>query len=171
MTPLLNDSLSAVADVQKTFGSHGELIIKLRPDAPEEIDVKEPVFVMIDGLPVPFYFKSFEARGNHRAQVIFDDMESQKLADDLVGKTLLLPDSEPSSADSENDLTGYKVHDKHYGEIGVVSGFMDIPANPCLQIDYNGRKLLVPFHAAIVIKINNRRRTLETLLPEGLLEL
>ena len=84
------DSIALVpfANVHKTFGANGELIIKLFPEAPEEINLSEPVFITIDGYPVPFFFKSFEARGNNRALIIFDDMETSVLAEELVGKMM-----------------------------------------------------------------------------------
>lgn len=156
--------------IQKTFGAQGELIVRLHAET-ETIAIKEPVFVVIDGLPVPFYFKSFDLRGNHRAHVIFDDMESQKLAEELVGKTLWLPGPEKVTATPQPELTGYAVHDRQHGALGVVSGFLDIPGNPCLQIAYENRELIIPFHEAIVVQTNTKKRLLETLLPEGLLEL
>jgi ribosomal 30S subunit maturation factor RimM len=55
--------------------------------------------------------------------------------------------------------------------LGVVSGFLDIPGNPCLQVAYNNRELIIPFNEAIVVQTNVKKRLLETLLPEGLLEL
>ncbi|MDR3132815.1 MAG: hypothetical protein LBU42_02175 [Prevotellaceae bacterium] len=156
--------------VQKTFGAHGELLVRLQAET-ETITIKEPVFVIIDGLPVPFYFKSFELRGSHRAQAVFEDLESQKLAEELVGKTLWLPGSEKAATVRQPDLTGYAVHDRQHGALGVVSGFLDIPGNPCLQIAYENRELIVPFHETVVVEVNVKKRLLETLLPEGLLEL
>jgi 16S rRNA processing protein RimM len=135
----------------------------------EEIAIKEPAFVVIDGLPVPFYFKSFEMRGNCRALVIFDDMESQKLAEELVGQTLWLSGAEKKHTAQFPDLTGYAVHDRQHGALGVVSGFLDIPGNPCLQVTYKDRELIIPFHEDIVVQTNVKARSLETLLPEGLL--
>ena len=156
--------------VQKTFGARGELLVQLRAGT-EAIAIKEPVFVMIDGLPVPFYFKSFALHGNHRAHVVFDDMESQKLAEELVGKTLWLPGTEKATVAPQPDFTGYAVHDRQHGALGVVSGFLDIPGNPCLRIMYENRELIIPFNEAIVVRTDIKKRLLETLLPEGLLEL
>ncbi|MDR2358618.1 MAG: hypothetical protein LBD87_02290 [Prevotellaceae bacterium] len=156
--------------VQKTFGAQGELIVRLHADT-ETIAIKEPVFVVIDGLPVPFYFKSFELRGNRRAHVVFDDMESQKLAEELAGKTLWLPGPEKVATAQQPNLTGYAVHDRQHGALGMVSGFLDIPGNPCLQIAYKNRELIIPFNEAIVVQVNVEQRLLETLLPDGLLEL
>jgi 16S rRNA processing protein RimM len=155
--------------VQKTFGTQGELIVRLRAET-ETVSIKEPVFVIIDGLPVPFYFKSFELRGNRRAQVVFDGMESQKLAEELAGQTLWLPGADKAVLPEQPDVTGYAVHDRQHGALGVVSGFLDIPGNPCLQVAYENRALIIPFHEAIVMRIDVKKRLLETLLPEGLLD-
>jgi 16S rRNA processing protein RimM len=158
-------------DIQKTFGASGELLLKTRADAPDEINLNEPVFIIMDGLPVPFYFKSFEARGTNRAVVVFDDMESQKWAEEFVGKTLWQPGVDAAATGNRIDVIGYTAYDRQHGELGEVVEVMYIPHNPCLQILYHGRELLVPFHESIVVKINATKRTLETVLPDGLLEI
>ena len=158
-------------NIQKTFGAAGELLLKLRAAAAEGIDLNAPVFITIDGLPTPFYFKSFEARGANRAVVVFDDVESQRWAEELVGKTLWSPHTKAAAAAARRDLTGYAACDRQHGELGAVVGFLDIPGNPCLQIAYRGRELLVPFNEDVVVKINGRKRTIETVLPDGLREI
>jgi 16S rRNA processing protein RimM len=162
--------MQLLAEIQKTFGKQGELIIKLLVEASEIKPFGEPVFVTIDGLPVPFYFKSFEKLGNHRAQVIFDDMESQPLAEELVGKTLWRP-GKPQLSTEPINYRGYQVYDQQLGELGEVVQLLDIPGNPCLQVNYREHALLIPFHKTIVLTINHRSRQMETLLPDGLLEL
>ena len=52
-----------VAQVLKSNGTDGELLISFLDIAPEDIDLQEPVFIEFDGLPVPFYFESFTPRG------------------------------------------------------------------------------------------------------------
>ena len=58
-----------IAQVLKSNGTDGELLISFLDIAPEDIDLKEPVFIAFDGLPVPFYFESFQPRGTKRALV------------------------------------------------------------------------------------------------------
>ena len=162
----------AIAEVQKSFGTHGELIIRLRPEAPEEINVNEPVFITIDDLPVPFYFKSFEAFGTRRAKVVFDDMETPELAAELIGKTIELKVTEGKEQTNARPLLlHYKIMDNKNGIIGVVTGFLDIPQNPCLLVIHNEREIIIPFHETIVQKINSKKQILQVVLPEGLLEL
>ena len=58
-----------VAQVLKSNGTDGELLLSFFDVAPEDMDLQEPVFIEFDGLPVPFYFESFTPRGNNRALV------------------------------------------------------------------------------------------------------
>jgi 16S rRNA processing protein RimM len=163
------------ADILKTFGAHGELLIRLCPEAPKEINVSEPVFIKIDGYAVPFYYKRFETRGKHRALVVFDDMETEMLAQELVGKTIMahgkgraVKDEAPAAGTS---VLAYEVIDENSGQIGTVSGFFDIPGNPCLQIQRSEQEMLIPFHEALVITVDHKRKIITTNLPDGLVNI
>ena len=61
------DDLQQVAQVLKSNGTDGELVMGFRDIAPEDINLEEPVFIVFDGLPVPFYIESFAKRGNTKA--------------------------------------------------------------------------------------------------------
>jgi len=43
-----------IAQVLKSNGTQGELLVSFFDVSPEDIDLEEPVFVYFDGLPVPF---------------------------------------------------------------------------------------------------------------------
>lgn len=47
-------NLLQIAQVLKSNGTDGELVMGFREMGPEEIDLNEPVFIIFDGLPVPF---------------------------------------------------------------------------------------------------------------------
>ena len=176
MNPTINRGLH-FADVVKTFGAHGELLIRLRPEAPEEINLSEPVFIVIDGYAVPFYFKQFGARGNHRALVVFDDMETMELAQELVGKAIerRMEKGERRKGNGEGradkaSLLNYNVVDEKAGEIGVVAGFIDIPGNPCLRLNNDAQEILIPFREEMMT-IDHRKKIITTNLPDGLVDL
>ena len=42
-----------IAQVLKSNGTDGELVLGFREIAPEDINLQEPVFIIFDGLPVP----------------------------------------------------------------------------------------------------------------------
>ena len=176
-------ALLPFANVHKTFGANGELIIKLFPEAPEEINLSEPVFIIIDGYPVPFFFKYFEARGNNRALIVFDDMESMLLAEELVGEKLYIrqeaesgkqeAESGRQEAEGGRQLVNYKVEDEVAGNIGIVSDFMDIPNNPCLLITDSSacHEIIIPYREEFIVKIDHHTKIIAVRLPEGLINL
>ena len=45
-----------IARVLKSYGNEGEILVGFRELGPEDLNLKEPVFIMFDGLPVPFFF-------------------------------------------------------------------------------------------------------------------
>ncbi len=63
----------ALATVRKTFGKGGELLLKIHPNVPqniiEQLNKEEPVFILVDGIPVPFYFTFLQFKGNDKAIV------------------------------------------------------------------------------------------------------
>jgi 16S rRNA processing protein RimM len=172
MNVTINNGLH-FADVVKTFGAHGELLIRLRHEAPEAVNLSEPVFITIDGYAVPFYFKQFETRGNHRALVVFDDMETMELAQELVSKAInrRTENGERRTENSEAfSLFGYNVIDNKAGEIGAVTEFIDIPGNPCLQLNSDAQEILIPFREEMMA-VDHKKKIITTDLPEGLVDL
>ncbi|HPW78305.1 MAG: Ribosome maturation factor RimM [Bacteroidetes bacterium ADurb.Bin037] len=165
-----------LATVRKTFGKGGELILKFRPDVPQNIinqlNTKEPVFIQVDGIPVPFYFTFVTLRGNDQAMVCLENYLSESLAAEWVGKTILYKAGAKGSQDGGILLVGYTFTAKTKGgkkREGTVSGFFDYPGNPCLELEFgDGQRTLLPFHEDFINNINNRRRSLDLFLPEGL---
>ena len=55
-------------------------------------------------------------------------------------------------------------------EVGEVTGVMDTPNRKILEIDYDGREVLVPFVIDFVPEIDLGEQTLTITPPEGLLD-
>lgn len=158
---------SLFGEVLKTFGTEGELIVKVSESVPENI--KGPVFVCFDGLWVPFYFKLYELRGR-KAKIIFENMESEELAEELVGKKILLQPDNLSVSDAElSGLSGFTVIDSNLGNLGQVSDVFEYPGNPCIEVIVNGKQVLIPLNG--IEKLNRRKKQIYTTVPEGLLDL
>ncbi|MDR1583950.1 MAG: hypothetical protein LBS55_11975 [Prevotellaceae bacterium] len=158
-----------IGEVLKIFGTKGELIVKISESVPENI--KEPVFICIDGLWVPFYFKLFEHGGRGgKAKIIFDNMESEELAGMLAGKKIF---SQPEvSCESQSDLSalkGFAVIDSKLGNLGQVNKVFEYPGNPCIEITVNEKQVMIPLNG--IEKLEYRKKLIYTTIPEGLLEL
>ncbi|MDD4499409.1 MAG: hypothetical protein PHP15_03355 [Bacteroidales bacterium] len=164
-----------LATVRKTFGKGGELLLKIHPDVPQNIidqlNEKEPVFILVDDIPVPFYFIFLQFKGNDKAIVCFENYLSEKLAEEWVGYKILYKSKEEKSIESGSGLVGYSFTAKTPAETilkGIVSGFYDYPGNPCLELEFEGETKLLPLHPDFILSVNHKNRHLEFQLPEGL---
>ena len=52
---MLEENADVVARVSKTFGQNGELTLNLYNTFPQDYDLSEPLFVVIDKLAVPLF--------------------------------------------------------------------------------------------------------------------
>lgn len=157
--------MQRIAQVLKSNGTDGELLISFFDIGPEDIDLQEPVFIYFDGLPVPFYFDSFKQRGNNRALVRLTGVRSLKDADELAGQAVY---ADYFEEEAEEDLTGWTVQNPEGETIGTITDYEDIPGNTCLWVKRpDGTEVLLPFHEDLVQGIQDGILTLT--IPDGLL--
>ena len=161
--------MQRIAQVLKSNGRDGELLLGFVGIAPEDIDTQEPVFIEFDGLPVPFYFESFTPRGNTRALVRLTGVHSLTDADELAGAAVYAEDD--LYEDEEEDLTGWTVLDADGTKVGTVSAHEDIPGNPCIWVETGHGEVLVPLHEELVLDVDETAQALRMEIPEGLLNL
>ncbi len=105
--------MQQIAQVLKSNGTDGELVMSFREIAPEDINLKEPVFIYFDGLPVPFFFETFQKRGNTKALVRLTDIRNQDDVEEIVGKAVYMEGGEETELSLEEDgyaaLVGWMV--------------------------------------------------------------
>ena len=158
-----------VAQVLKSNGTDGELLLSFFDVAPEDMDLQEPVFIEFDGLPVPFYFESFTPRGNNRALVRLTGVRSLKDADELAGQSVY---ADYFEEEEEEDLVGWMVCNAEGQTVGTVVDYEDIPGNLCLWVERpDGEQVLLPFHKDLILSMEESSQTLTLSIPEGVLEL
>ena len=158
-----------IAQVLKSNGTDGELLISFFDVSPEDIDLQEPVFIYFDGLPVPFYFQSFTQRGNSRALVRLTGVRSLKDADELAGLPIY---ADYFEEEGDEDLTGWTVKTPQGEIIGTVAAHEDIPGNPCIWVKRpGGKEVLLPLHEDLVGSLDEKSGTLVLSIPDGILDL
>ena len=221
------DNLQQIAQVLKSNGTDGELVMSFREIAPEDISLNEPVFIVFDGLPVPFFIESFSKRGNSKALVRLTDICSMEDAEELAGKAvyveeeslpemtleddgyaaligwlLLTPeipdqvgndgeavedDGETVGNDGEtvgNDEEavgddGEAVEDDgktslpattgNLYEVGEITDFIDIPNNPCIEVDTKNGAVMIPLHEDLILSVDPENLEIVMQIPAGLL--
>ena len=166
MTPTAN--LQKIAKVLKSNGTDGELLISFFAMDPEDLEITEPVFIFFDGLPVPFFVQSLRRRGQNKALVHLNGIFDLKDCEEVCGKDIYLP-ADAEAAYGEGDfsfLVGWELRDAGKS-LGRIADFVDIPGNPCLELE-DGR--LVPLHEDFITAVDEDSAVVEMELPSGLLD-
>ncbi len=162
--------------ILKTHGIEGHLVLKLYVLPENELQENEPVFIEIDGIPVPFFIKEFRILSDDTALLQPDEAYTPIPVKDLVNcrvyikKRRTIPEG-PGTDINHDDLKGFRVVDERHGDSGVLSEIVEYSENILMVIDFDGREILVPFHEDIVRYIDFENRIIEILAPEGLLDL
>ena len=170
--------MQQIAQVLKSNGTDGELVMSFREIAPEDINLQEPVFIVFDGLPVPFYIESFQKRGNTKALVRLTDIRSQEDVEEITGKAVYVEDDQIPDMTLEDDgyaaLVGWMVltpaqdEDAVY-EVGEIIEFFDIPNNPCIEVETENGAVMIPLHEDFILGLDPENQEIIMDIPEGLL--
>ena len=180
-----------IAQVLKSNGTDGELVLGFREIAPEDINLQEPVFIIFDGLPVPFYIESFTKRGNTKALVRLTDISSMEDVEEIAGKAVYIEDDQATEMSLEEDgfaaLVGWMVltpeisdhvgdDDMEVGddemsliEVGEITEFYDIPNNPCIEVETENGAVMIPLHEDLILSIDPEYQEIIMQIPAGLI--
>ena len=182
-----------VAQVLKSNGTDGELVLGFREIAPEDINLQEPVFIIFDGLPVPFYIESFQKRGNTKALVRLTDICSQEDVEEIAGKAvyieedslpemsleedgfaalvgwvLLTPAGIPDQVGDDEETAGEDEEMELY-EVGEITDFIDIPNNPCIEVETENGAVMIPLHEDLILSVDPDNQEIIMQIPAGLI--
>ena len=186
------DNLQQIAQVLKSNGTDGELVMGFREIAPEDISLNEPVFIVFDGLPVPFFIESFSKRGNAKALVRLTDIRSMEDAEELAGKAVYVEEESLPEMTLEEDgyaaLIGWllltpEIPDQvgndeetslpattgNLYEVGEITDFIDIPNNPCIEVDTKNGAVMIPLHEDLILSVDPENLEIVMQIPAGLL--
>lgn len=178
MDDSIKNKLIPVARVSKPFGVGGELAINLYDTFPADFGDDEPLFALVDSLPVPLYPEKFERRGRSGALVAFADIDTPQRAIEFLGIELSLmfvPEDEAADEDAGllyyEDMVGFSARFVDNKLKGVVVGFVDSEHNPLFTLSVDGKEVFVPANDELIAGFDAKKRTVTFDLPEGLLEL
>ena len=133
------------------------------------------IFVMIDGLLVPFFFEEYRFSSDVVALVKFEGVNTLEQAADLTGCHVYFPrDASDEDADtvSKAELSGFKLVDASTGHVvGDVTALDDSTANPLFVVDTPNGEMLIPASHELVKAIDKKSHTITVDIPEGLLSL
>ena len=168
----------AIARILKSYGTDGGLLVSSDVDL-ESLEKGEPVYIVYDGLEVPFFISACTPKGS-RYILHLTDISTLEDADEVVGRDILADVSEDADGP---DFIGWTVYDAAEAAaagaagaagrgaadprgrcLGVVTDDAPIPGNYCLYIG----ELMIPLHEDFIVSADPERRELVLNLPAGL---
>ena len=152
--------------ISKPHGFDGRL--KLHFTSNYRIKQEEPVFLMIQEKPVPFFIRSVDSREG--SIISLESVETYEDAQNLIGTELYVTGSENTEV-ADFELIDYEVHDGQIGLIGRIDEVIDNGAQKLALLEYQGRECLIPIVPEIFVEISHNKRMIMANLPDGLLAL
>lgn len=169
-----------IGEIGKPHHLQGGVVIYSEWDLLELNDT-EPVFLFLEGAPVPFYFAEGEAprrRSTTSYLARFDYVDSKEQAERLTGAALLLedhllPEEEEEEEDEPGleDLVGFRVTDILSGADGEVTDVADYSGNIVLTVEIFSKEILLPWADRYIKEVLEEEQLLHVEIPSELIEL
>lgn len=163
-----------LGQITKTSGFEGAVSIKLEKSFIENIPELESVFLEIEGRPVPFFILESEYSGSDILKLTFDGYESVEKVNEFKGCRIFLT-TQISVNQKDTDIkqiAGYSVYDRDNILIGTVTEIVANHGQWLLTIlSSEKKKILLPLHEDLLVRIDNKRKRIVMEVPEGLLDL
>lgn len=164
-----------IGHIAKLHGFKGEVSLFLDVSNPHEYHQLATIYLEMDGIPTPFLIGAMKPMNNGFVVLQLVGINSEADAKRVLKRAVFLPENMLPELDEgsfyDHEIMGYEVIDRFRGKIGVVQQVMDHPSNPLLQVDMDGREILIPLNAELDKKIDRELRVLCITCPEGLLDI
>ena len=161
--------------VAKLHGFKGEVSLFLDVSNPQDYRSMDALFIDINNQLTPFFVETLRMTPKGFAVVKLESVDDEMTAKKIVRKDLYLPDAILPELSGTNfydqEVVGFTVIDKNYGEVGKLEVVVDLKANPLLQIKNGEKEILVPLIDGVVQKVDRDKKELHISAPEGLIEM
>ncbi len=172
MKILSKENLTRIGFVNKTNGFKGKLSCIIEIARHDKILKYKFLFVILEGLPVPFSVEEIEIKGEEII-VKFEDVNTEEQAKKLVRKEVYADKQKGNNKQDLirwKDLIGYMARDNSFGNIGIIEDVFEYPMHTIAKTTLNDAEVLFPMNDDVIIEINDDHKTIVLDLPEGLLD-
>jgi 16S rRNA processing protein RimM len=160
--------------ITKVHGFEGAVTVKTELNLSENIPAGEPVFLEIEGRPVPFFVEDNFSSRPGLLTIKFEDYNSSEKVKEFVGCSVFIT-SGSDMEEKEDDLgiiKGYEIISDQGKTVGRISEIIRNPGQILLEvISGDNRKILIPLHEDLVSEINDDLKTITMIIPEGLIDI
>ncbi len=159
--------MSTTGRITKTHGYQGAVVVKSRGGIITEPKQGEPVFIVIDGIPVPFFTREAYSSSPDTLIISFDDYLTAESVSHLQGCHLLSTGDE-ADGDELQALSGYTIVDRSSGESGTITEILTYPGQLLAVTLIGEREIFIPLHPDLIVSVDHSGKSIVMELPQGL---
>jgi 16S rRNA processing protein RimM len=162
--------VKTIGRITKTYGFEGAVVVRSESGITGEPKKGEPVFVVTDGIPVPFFTREAYQTTHDTLIISFDDYLTPESVARLKGCEVRSGAGEEAEDDLES-LVGFTLTDTNSGLSGQITGVVRNPGQLMAVAVIKGEEVLIPLHPDLIISVDRKRKTIRMTLPGGLISL
>ena len=161
--------------VAKKYSFKGEVLVYLDTDEPELYTELESMFVEINGHLVPFFIERSSIHREKFLRTQFEDMDSEEIADTIVGKDVYLPLTMLPTLEGNkfyyHEIVGFDAIDQRLGNFGTILRISDNGVQALFEVQKDDAVILIPLIDEFIIEVNRKNKSILFNTPEGLIDL
>jgi 16S rRNA processing protein RimM len=164
------NGLIKIGKLTKLHGIKGSVALQLQ--GPHQPDLKKAknFFIEINGIPTPFFVTEVKVSGKNLV-LAFDTVTSMEAAQKILNCAVWLDEKQLKKQEKTTDLTGFLLNDKVKGKVGVINKVIDMPGQKMFSLSVDQKEVLLPFTEDLIVKIDQKLKTVFYNAPEGLIDI
>ena len=155
--------------ITKTHGYDGTVVLVSDRPLYDDAERVDEVFVVVDGLHVPFPVEELVLLTDTSAHVHLEFVDTQTEAIKLIGCQMYAAiDARKQKMEEEYEQwTGFTVQDAKYGKIGVIRKIEDYKGNIVMQVMDGNKETLISLYSELITHIDQKAKILQISAPDG----
>lgn len=161
--------------ITKPHGYKGDVVLFVDADNPLQYRELDSIWIEEASGLVPYFFDSLRPHGD-RFVAHLEGVDTESAAQRLSGSKVFLPEKFlpelPEDSFYFHEAKGWTLFDAHSNAaVGTIVRVLDHGAYPILELDADGKEVLVPLPDHMALKVDRIQGVLEVELPDGLLDI
>ncbi|MDR2038757.1 MAG: hypothetical protein LBQ60_12615 [Bacteroidales bacterium] len=163
------EALHQLGKISKAHGFSGELILVSEHQLDDSMENLSEIFIVVDGLLVPFPVEEFSLRSDTSAQVKLEFVDSLDETFELLGCDVYadIPYQKEEQKQEWEKWIGFTLRDDRFGEIGIIVQIEDFKGNIVLQVVKDHKEILISLFPELIISVDKQAKVLHVRTPDG----
>lgn len=163
-----------IGKIAATHGLNGSLILTHIVGNSKWLKKEHTLLVeMQKGSYIPYFVSQFKPSNDKEYIINLEDIDKVDAAKRLVAKQVYVDESILTGYAKESPLLwiGFKITDKHLGDIGAIEDVMQTGSQWLAKLTYKEAEVLIPLIPQTIEQVDIKAKTLKMDLPDGLLDI